>query len=78
MKNNEPIPIGKVLKKLRMSKQMSQDDLANQSSLDRGHISGLELDKHEPTLSTLLALAIGLDIDFMDLMKIIYDDYKNG
>ncbi|MBY0097308.1 helix-turn-helix domain-containing protein [Mesobacillus maritimus] len=78
MKNNEPVHIGRVLKKLRMSKQMSQDDLANQSSLDRGHIGSLEQDKHEPTLSTLLALAIGLDIDFMDLMRLIYNDYKNG
>jgi len=78
MKNNEPVPIGKVLKKLRISKQMSQEDLSHQSSLDRGYISDLEQDKHEPGLSTLLALAIGLDIDFMDLMKAVYDDYKNG
>lgn len=78
MKNNEPVPIGKALKKLRMQKQMSQEELANQSSLDRGYISDLELNKHEPGMSTLIALAIGLDIDFMDLMQAFYDDYKNG
>ncbi|SEN89030.1 Helix-turn-helix [Mesobacillus persicus] len=61
-----------------MSKQMSQEDLSNRSSLDRGYISDLELDKHEPGLGTLFALAIGLDIDFMDLMQAIHEYYKNG
>jgi transcriptional regulator with XRE-family HTH domain len=41
---------------------MSQEDLANASSLDRSYMGGLERGEHNPTLMTVLRLANTLGV----------------
>lgn len=48
---------GKVLRKLREEKKISQEQLAHLSELDRTYISLLERGKRRPTINTLFALS---------------------
>ncbi|WP_338421123.1 helix-turn-helix transcriptional regulator [Mesobacillus harenae] len=78
MSNREPIHIGTVLEKLRRMKQLSQEELAQRTSLSLSYISLLERNHHEPGLGSLYDLATALEMDFLDFMKEIDDHYKNG
>lgn len=53
---------GKVLRKKRNDKSLSQEELAYLCDLDRTYISLMERGKRKPTINTLFALATGLDI----------------
>jgi len=66
--NQKAIYIGSVIRKLRKSKLMSQEDLAEESKLGLRTITAIEGNKQEPLLSTLYSLALGLDIDILDLV----------
>lgn len=70
--------IGPTLKRLRKSKLLSQEDLAEYTNLDRKTISLLENNSQEPLLSTICSLAAGLEIDPSDLIREIEDDVLKG
>jgi DNA-binding XRE family transcriptional regulator len=53
---------GKVLRSLREEKNLSQEQLALLSELDRTYISLLERGKRRPTINTLFALSEPLNI----------------
>lgn len=53
---------GMVLRKNRLEKSYSQEELAHICGLDRTYISLLERGKRKPTINTLFALAKGLKI----------------
>lgn len=53
---------GKILKRERKSKSLSQEELAYFSDLDRTYISMLERGKRQPSLKTIFMLASALDI----------------
>lgn len=53
---------GKVLKEIRLEKKFSQEELAFICGLDRTYISLMERGKRKPTITTIFALAKGLDI----------------
>ena len=53
---------GRVLRKLRKKKGMSQEDLAADAELDRTYPSLLERGKRTPTLTVLFAIAKVLGI----------------
>lgn len=73
MNKHEPVYIGDVLKRHRMAKQLSQEELAYRSSLDRKSVSELERNNQEPRMSTVLALASALEVDAIDFIKDIID-----
>ncbi|MDE2418745.1 MAG: helix-turn-helix transcriptional regulator, partial [Burkholderiales bacterium] len=50
----------KTLKEARKQRGMTQEDLADQASLDRTFIGMLETGKRQPTLSVICALAYAL------------------
>jgi len=54
---------GKNIRKARISKGWSQEDLAGAAGLDRTYISGIERGVRNPTLSVvdLFAKALGVD-----------------
>ncbi|MGI1672030.1 MAG: helix-turn-helix transcriptional regulator [Neptuniibacter sp.] len=51
------VAFGQVLREVRKEKNISQEQLALQSDIDRTYISKLERGKYQPTLETILALA---------------------
>lgn len=58
---------GRVLKTLRTKKQLTQETLGFESSLDRAYISLLERGKRSPTLDTLVTLCapLGVSLTFI-------------
>lgn len=59
---------GIVLRKLRTERSLSQEELAHMCNLDRTFISLMERGKRKPTISTIFALAIGLNQKASDLI----------
>ena len=53
---------GKTLRKRRLGKLLSQEELAIASNLSRAYISDLEMGKKDPSLFTVFKLSRGLKI----------------
>ena len=77
MEDTTKIYIGKVLKRLRKSQQLSQEGLANRTPFDRSYISILERDLKKPRLDTIMDLAAGLDMKASDFVKEIEEHPEN-
>ena len=62
MNNDLAIQFGRTLRKLRLARALSQQDLAFATNLDRTYISLLERGRRQPSLTTIfdLAKALGL------------------
>lgn len=60
---------GKVLRKLREGKKLSQEKLAEYCDLDRTYISMLERGLRQPTITTLFKIADALDISPSELVR---------
>ena len=54
---------GKTLRKRRLGKLLSQEELAIASNLSRAYISDLEMGKKDPSLFTVFKLSHGLKIE---------------
>jgi len=63
--------IGNILKELRSSKKLTQEQLSGLAVLDRTHYSKLERGLRSPTIETLIKIANALDIKPHEIMKII-------
>ena len=59
--------IGKRIRKRRQELKLTQDDLASALGLTPQHISGIEQDKRNPSLSSLAKLAeeLGITVDYL-------------
>ena len=53
---------GKTLRKRRLGKLLSQEELAIASNLSRAYISDLEMGKKDPSLFTIFKLANALEL----------------
>jgi len=60
---------GEALRQMRVSRGISQQELALESELDRTYISLLERGLRQPTITTLMGLSDALDIDPALLIK---------
>jgi transcriptional regulator with XRE-family HTH domain len=60
--------LGKVIKKLRTARGLSQEDLADLAKLDRTFVSMLERGIRRATLETVQALARGLGLSLAELV----------
>lgn len=61
--------IGRRIRALRESKDLTQEKLAYESGLkSKGHLSGIEKGLVRPTLQTLAILAERLEVDLLDLV----------
>lgn len=65
----DKIYIGIVLKRLRLSRNLTQSELARQAGLHHGFVSELESNKKEPCAGTLVALAKVLEVTVDDLLR---------
>ena len=62
-KSKIAVAFGKVLRDLRTISGKTQEELALDCGLDRSFISMLERGYRQPTLQTILTLAIQLDVE---------------
>lgn len=62
---------GKVLRKLRVEQNLSQDKLAELSHLDRTYISLLERGLRTPTISTLFSISAALNKSPNRIIKLV-------
>ena len=68
---------GKVLQRLRKEKNLSQEDLAFESGLNRTFISRLERGRRMPSLSTILDLASALGVSSASMLAEVEDILRN-
>ncbi len=69
MSNEIQILVPKLIKRLRLEKEMSQEDLAHSAGLDRTYISAVERGVRNITLKSLSKILLGLDIDVESFSK---------
>jgi len=72
MKTTKPIicqAFGQILRKHRIEKGLTQEDLADLASLDRTYISSLERGIRNPSLIILHRLSLSLGISVSELVK---------
>jgi transcriptional regulator with XRE-family HTH domain len=62
---------GIALRKLRISKELTQEQLGFEANLRRTYISSLELGEKQPSLSTIFRLATALEIPMSKLLKLV-------
>ena len=61
---------GKALKKIRLKKKLTQEDLSLEAQLARVYISELEYGKKIPSIETIFKLSKGLNIKCSRLMDL--------
>lgn len=63
------VKLGQNLRKFRLKKNLSQDNLAKILDVDRAYISNIENGRMNPTLSTLEKISGALGISSSELLK---------
>ncbi len=64
-----PAKVGEKIKKLRMKKNMSQNDLAIECNFEKASMSRLESGRSNPTIRTLQKICLALDIHIIELFR---------
>lgn len=77
MKNDIPVAFGKVLKKYRLLRNFSQEQLAELAHLDRTYVSQVERGLKSPSIKALFALTRALNIKASLLMSEVEDALEN-
>ena len=62
------LAFGNVLRRLRMAKNLTQEELGFEADLRRTYISSLELGKKEPSLGTVMKIAKALHMGVSELL----------
>jgi transcriptional regulator with XRE-family HTH domain len=62
---------GITLRKLRISKELTQEQLGFDADLRRTYISSLELGEKQPSLTTIYRLANALETPMSKLLKLV-------
>lgn len=70
--------IGKIVKKVRLDKQLSQKGLANLIGVDVSFICKIEKDEKKVSLEKLESISKVLNIDYNNLKHIYYSDKINS
>ena len=66
---------GRALKKVRLKKKLTQEDLSLEAQLARVYISELEYGKKIPSIETIFKLAKGLNIKCSKLMDLTEQEF---
>jgi transcriptional regulator with XRE-family HTH domain len=61
--------VGGNVRRIRLKKGLSQENLADISGLSQQYLSGLENGKRNPTVITVYEIAQALGVSHMDLMR---------
>jgi len=62
--------IGWNLRRLRAERELTQEDFATDSGIDRGYVSGLERGVRNPSILALERVAKALSVDVVDLLDV--------
>lgn len=66
--------LGRVLRGLRIERELTLEELARTSDLHWTYLSGIERGRRNPTLKVLAAVAAALDIKTSELIRLAEDD----
>ena len=69
---------GRALKKERLKKKLTQEDLSLEAQLARVYISELEYGKKIPSIETIFKLSKGLNIKCSKLMDLTEQEFFDG
>ncbi len=69
---------GRALKKIRLKKKLTQEDLSLEAQLARVYISELEYGKKIPSIETIFKLFKGLNIKCSKLMDLTEQEFFDG
>jgi transcriptional regulator with XRE-family HTH domain len=61
--------VGRNAKRIRLTKGLTQEELAERSGFSQQYISGLERGRRNPTVVSLYELALALDVDYLELLR---------
>lgn len=59
-----------LLKEIRTKKNISLRKLENMTGISKSHLNYIENNEKEPTISILVRIALALDVDINELIKI--------
>jgi len=62
---------GIALRKLRLAKKLTQEELGFEAGLRRTYISSLELGEKTPSLDTIFKLSLALSMPMSKLLKVV-------
>ncbi len=68
------VAFGKTLRRLRVTKNLTQEQLGLEAGLRRTFISSLELGQKQPSISTIQKLAVVLEISMSKLIQQVEKD----
>lgn len=61
--------VGRNLKRVRLERQLTQEELAEISGFSQQYISGLEKGVRNPTVVTVYEFAQALKVDYLELLR---------
>lgn len=61
--------VGRNVRRIRLKKQLTQEDFAELSGFSQQYISGLEQGQRNPTIVTIYELAKALGVSYLDLLR---------
>ncbi|HMJ01498.1 MAG TPA: helix-turn-helix transcriptional regulator [Conexibacter sp.] len=64
--------LGRAVRELRARRSLSQEELARRSRLHRNYVGAMERGELNPTLRTLLRLAVGLRLPLSEVI-VVYE-----
>lgn len=76
MLNSETV--GKVIKRVREEKGLSQEVVSGLADIGRTHLSAIERGTRKPTMETFFKIANAMDIDASDLLKQIESECEKN
>jgi putative transcriptional regulator len=62
------ISLGKKIKELRLSKKISQTEIAYRCGFDKSNYNTIEAGKRNPTVTSLIKIAKALDVKLIELL----------
>ena len=72
------VAFGNVLRRLRIDSGLTQEQLGFEADLRRTYISILELGQQQPSLSTILKIALALKISAQELVRLVEIELHNS
>ena len=67
---------GLAVRKLRIAKDLTQEELGFESGLTRAYISSIELDQKLPSITTIAKVAQALELSLSELMSFVDKEMK--
>lgn len=72
----DPIVVGQVIARFRVSKGVSQEVLSGFADIARGHLAMIERGERKPTLETLYRISMALEVPMSCIVSAIEDELQ--